>query len=243
MSVARTFVRLAFSSLIVGALAAACTVKEADDDDSKCNAGDSRVCECDNGETGSQKCNAKETGYGSCSCPTGSGGSANGGDGPTPTAGSSGSSYGGTSGSGGSSYAGEDAGGMDAGGAGGAPTDVTPAVCMEDPNDDCANCYQPFCCEEWVACTNDEIAGDDNDCAEQFFAILECVDDKRADADATPTNLNDCAEEEDGKNGAWSANLRPQLKPMLDCVAGGMGWASKAAFTSDACKVSCFDKL
>lgn len=245
MSVARMFVRLAFSSLIVGALAAACTVKDSDDDE--CNAGDSRACECDDGATGTQKCNSKETGYNACVCASGSGGSGNaGGDGPT--AGTSGNASGGTSGSGGTNYGGADAGGadaggMDAGGAGGAAPEVTPAVCAEDEEDSCANCYQTACCDEWVACTDDDIAGDDNDCPEQFFAIMECVDGKRVDADTVPTDLNDCAEEIDAMNGAWSANLRPAVKPMLDCVAGGMGWAGKASFSTDACKISCFDQL
>jgi hypothetical protein len=247
----RTFLRFAICGLFMSALAAACTVKESDDtDDTSCNPGDTQTCTCDDGDKGSRKCNSDGDGYGRCICTSGTGGTeAGAGEGSgasSGTGGYSGGYNGGTGGYGGG-YAGSDAGGADTGGAGeagagGGGGDVSPAECAEDPNDDCANCYQPACCDEWSACLADDVSGGD-DCSTQFFNILFCAQANRDTADATPADLKACAEEEVSGGSAWSDGLRPQVKPMLDCVAGGMGWASNNSFSSDACKVSCFDKL
>jgi hypothetical protein len=119
---------------------------------------------------------------------------------------------------------------------------VTPAECAEDPEDDCANCYQTACCEEWSACFNDDGDGG-TDCTTQLYDILiTCIEPIREDANATPADLQACGKEVGGGS-TWSAGLRPQVKPVIDCLAGGTGWGDKSSFSSDACKVSCFDQL
>jgi hypothetical protein len=239
MSTARSFVRLAISGFIVGALAAACTVKEADDDDTKCNAGDSRACECDDGDKGTQKCNAKETGYNECVCSSGTGGTANaGGDGPTPTAGTAGTSYGGTGGTsyGGTDAGGEDAGGTDAGGAGGAPPeDVTPLEC-QNPANDCETCYFGGCCEQYAPCVNDE----EGKCLDEVAEILGCTDAIKATRDVKTADLEACAQTAAG-GGVWSSGVSPLTRDVIDCIAGEPGWEG-APWGALACKASCFDK-
>lgn len=249
----RTFLRLTICGLFMSAVAAACTVKEADDtDETSCNPGDTQSCSCDSGEKGTRKCNSDGDGYGKCSCSSGTGGTeAGAGDGAGANAGAgTGGSSGGYSGgyNGGSGgYSGTEAGGGDVGGAGdagagGGGGDVLPAECAQDPEDDCANCYQPFCCDQWSACLADEVTSGD-DCTTQFFNILACAQTDRDTRDATPADLKACAEDEVSGGSAWSDGLRPQVKPLLDCVAGGTGWANGSSFSTDACKVSCFDKL
>jgi len=247
--------RFAICGLFVSALAAACTVKEADDtDETSCNPGDTQTCACSDGESGKRKCNSAGDGYLKCVCEsgTGAGGTESGaGEGPggnAGTAGTTGGTYtggtytGGTAGYSGSAIGGTNAGGAGEAGAGGGGGDVTPEECSEDPEDDCANCYQTACCDEWSACFNDEGAGG-TDCVTQFFNIIECAQIDRDTRDETPADLKTCAEDEVAGGSAWSEGLRPQVKPLIDCVGGGMGWSSQSSFSSDACKVSCFDKL
>ncbi len=72
---------------------------------------------------------------------------------------------------------------------------------------------------------------------------MACAQVDRDTKDATPADLKACGEDEVSGGGVWSDGLRPQVKPMIDCVAGGTGWGNSAAFSTDACKVSCFDQL
>ncbi len=252
MSAPRTFLRLAICGLFMSALAAACTVKEADDtdDETSCNPGDSRACTCADGETGQRKCNSAGDGYLKCVCDSGAGGSESGaGEGSGANAGTggySGSQTGGSGGYAGGGYSGSAVGGAAAGGAGeggaGGSGDVTPAECAEDPEDDCATCYQTGCCDEWSACLADDGNGGD-DCATQFFNIMACAQIDRDTKDTTPADLKACAEDEVAGGSAWSEGLRPQVKPLIDCVAV-TGWSSGSSFAATGgCKVSCFDKL
>jgi hypothetical protein len=262
MSAPRTFLRFAISGLFIGVLAAACTVKETnDDDETSCNPGDKRACNCSNGDEGERKCNSDGDGYGSCVCDGNNAGGTNaGGDGAGPSAGTGGTggysggytggtagttaggtTYGGTS-AGGTTYGGTSAGGASEGGAGGSPEVVTPEECAEDLEDNCASCYQTGCCDEWVACLDDTVTSGD-DCSAQFFNILACAQVDRENNDVTPADLKACGEDEISGGSAWSDGLRPQVKPLIDCVAGGTGWGSNSSFSTDACKVSCFDKL
>lgn len=260
MSAARRFLRFAIGGLFTSLVVVACTIKEGDDSVT-CNPGDYSSCRCSNGDSGERECNSDGDGYSRCVCDSSTGGTnsgqaGEGSGGTATTGGSSGGSDGYTAGSGGySGYGGSapaagsggvSGGGANEGGAAGAAGSagsgsVLPAECAEDPEDACATCYQAACCEEWSACLDDDGDGS-TDCTEQFFNILLCAQFERDTRDVTPDDLRMCAEEEIEGGGAWSDGLRPQVKPLVDCVAGGAGWSAKSSFSAD-CRASCFDQL
>jgi hypothetical protein len=250
MTGARSFVRLAFAGFFVSSLIVACTVKnETSDSTVSCHPGDYKDCSC-SGSTkpGQKECNGEGNGYEACHCDgsVDAGGNGNGdsGAGPVSTGGTT--SYAGTTNGGSISYAGEPAGGapIDAasGGAAGAGGQPGVDLCGADPTDDCASCYQQGCCDEWTACLADD--GDDGagDCTTQFLDIVACAQIPTDTRDATPDDLRTCGEDEVAGGNVWSAGLRPTVKPLVDCVAGGMGWSANPEFSSDACKIACFDK-
>lgn len=245
MTTARTLVRLAFAGLFVNAFAVACVVSDGDDNDDNtaCEPGDYRDCNCGSDE-GTQKCNAVGSGYGACDCNGGNvGGGNSGGEGNTPTAGTS--STAGTAGS--TAYGGETSGGgaggeggatmstAGAGGEGGAAIDPD-AVCFEDPADDCQLCVQGDCCQEWKACRDDA-----EDCEQEVINILECIK-LDIEGDVTPAELESCAEAE-GTGGPWSESVLPTTKAVVDCMAGGTGWAAKTDFNTSSCNNLCFVDL
>jgi hypothetical protein len=239
-------VRLAFAGLFVNAFAVACVVSDGDDNDDNtaCEPGDYRDCNCGSDE-GTQKCNAVGSGYGACDCSGANvGGGNSGGDGNTPTAGTS--STAGTAGS--TAYGGETSGGG-AGGEGGATMSVGGAggeggasgevdVCVLDPEDDCQSCVQIDCCEQWTACAAD--SADGNDCEAEVFGILACAKTELDGDEVTPEELETCAAEESAEAGPWSQGIFPTTKAVIDCVAGGTGWAAKQDLSDSSCNALCF---
>lgn len=259
MRTVRTFVRFSLAALFVNALAVACTVESSDDDSDSCDPGSTQSCDCSDGSESTKKCNASGSGYGVCACDGdgsgkggsgGSGGSTdNGGDG-NGTAGSvaasagaggdeaSGAGAGGAAGgAGGVSSSGGEAGGGGAAGSGGegGSGDPTPAVCL-NPADACEECYQ-VCCDEWVACT------DDQTCPDQFFDILECTGAIRATRNVKVEDLAACADDVGTAGGGWSNGLTTQTVAMVNCLGGDPttdSWSGEAVWGATSCNEACF---
>jgi hypothetical protein len=249
MTTARTLVRFAFAGLFANALAVACVVSDGDDkndDNTACDPGSYKDCTCSNGDEGTKKCNASGSGYSTvCDCGGSTGGAGNaGGEGNTPTAGTANTAgsinYGGeTSGGGADGQGGEGGGTMSqagAGGEGGAAIDPE-AVCFEDPEDTCQECVQQDCCVEWQACR-----ADPEDCEQQMINIIACVHSEIA-GDVTPAELESCAQNEGTGSDPWAQSVLPTTKAVVDCMAGGTGWAAKTDFESASCNNLCFVDL
>lgn len=251
MTTARTLVRFAFAGLFANALAVACVVSDGDDknddENTACDPGSYKDCTCSNGDEGTKKCNASGSGYGACDCSdTSVGGNNGGGEGNTPTAGTSGkagmagssTTYGGESSGGGADGQGGEGGASmsqaGSGGEGGAGVDPQ-AACFEDPGEPCQECVQVSCCEEWLAC-GEEAGGD---CEQQFFNIMACAQTDRATRDIKPEDLETCAEEEVAGGGAWSDGLLPTTKALIDCTGGGVDWENRA-WNDSSCNSLCF---
>jgi hypothetical protein len=248
MSAVRTFVRLAITGFIVTGLAAACTVNSTggdDDDDSNvtCDPGAYKDCTCADGADGTKKCNSAGDGYAACVCQAGSGGANAGGEGATPTAGTT--NTGGSSGS--TNYGGENAGGVDgvdgtagasgsAGAGGSGEDDKLPLEC-QDPMDNCEICYFGGCCAEYAPCVNDA----NEKCLVELAEVLACTGEIKKTRDVKPADLEACAQQVGGANGSWSASLSPLTVDVVNCVAGEPGWESKPWGTL-SCKAECFDK-
>jgi hypothetical protein len=260
MRTVRTFVRFSLAALFVNALAVACTVESSDDDSDSCDPGSTQSCDCSDGSEGKKKCNASGSGYGVCDCDDngsgtggsgGSGGSTNnGGDGNgtagsvSPSAGAGGDGAGGdgaggAAGSAGGMSSGGEAGGGGAAGSGGegGSGDPTPAVCL-NPADACEECYQ-VCCDEWVACT------DDQTCPDQFFDILECTGAIRATRNVKVEDLAACADDVGTAGGGWSNGLTSQTVAMVNCLGGDPttdSWSGEAVWGATSCNEACFKK-
>jgi hypothetical protein len=182
MNIKRSYFKLLTASAAVGLFLANCTVKNSSDD--SCEKGDKDVgCACPGGLTGYQVCD--DGVFGACVCPDDNSGA---GTSNTSTAGKSNTSTGGTNSSdggepastGGKTYtAGTDAGGVAAvnagaggeGGEGGAPLTFDPV--------DCEDCLGKLCAAELDTCLDDTI------CADQYAAVIGCIDDERAVNDGT----------------------------------------------------------
>jgi hypothetical protein len=233
-------VRFVFAGLFVNAMAVACVVSDGDDDDdtTTCNPGTYRDCTCANGDLSQQKCSASGNSYGACACSDANvGGGGSGGE-PSTTAGTT-NNYGGEGGTaaGGGGGGGDNSGGM--AGAGGGETDPD-AVCIESSSDDCLDCMQLDCCEAWKACS----AETEGDCQQQAYDIMLCAANTErgpddGEAEVTPEELEDCAQET-AMNETWSAGVLPTTKAVIDCVAGGQGWAAKTDLSASSCESLCF---
>jgi hypothetical protein len=139
---------------------------------------------------------------------------------------------------GGAPAGGDASGGLAAvAGAGGAGDEV-PLECAE-PADDCESCYLAGCCDEYVACVNDDGNDGSGDCSQQFFDILACKDELRSTQDVLPADLKQCALDEVEGGSVWSADLRPAVKPLIDCLAGMAGWENMP-WTDSSCNNTCF---
>lgn len=199
-----------------------------------CDPGSYQACSCASGEDGMQRCSASGVGYGACACSdVGSGGSGGGGEGNT-AAGAGGTSVGGAGG--------EASGGMSseggAAGAGGAPTNPDD-VCVLDEHDDCQSCVQIDCCDQWTACR----AETEGDCESEVVGVMACAKTERGvDDPVTPAELEDCAQFV-AENDVWSAGVLPTTKAVIDCVAGGAGWAAKNSLEGSTCDSLCFAGL
>jgi hypothetical protein len=243
MITARTFVRFVFAGLFVNAMAVACVVSDGDDDDddsTACDPGSYKDCTCANGDAGQKKCSASGNGYGACACEGDNvGGGGSGGE-PSTTAGTTSNNYGGEGGTGTGGAGGDNSGGMmSVAGAGGAETDPD-AVCIESAEDDCLDCMQLDCCEAWKACS----AETEGDCQQQAYDIMLCATNTErgpddGEAEVTPEELEDCAQDI-AENDVWSAGVLPTTKAVIDCVAGGQGWAAKTDLSASSCESLCF---
>lgn len=258
MRTVRTFVRFSLAALFVNALAVACTVESSDDDSDSCDPGSTQSCDCSDGSESTKKCNASGSGYGVCACDgDGSGKGGSGGSGGSTDNGGDGNGTAGTvaasAGAGGDGASGEGAGGA-AGGAGGVSSsggeagggvagsggeggsgDPTPAVCL-NPTDACEECYQ-VCCDEWVACT------DDQTCPDQFFDILECTGAIRATRNVKVEDLAACADDVGTAGGGWSNGLTTQTVAMVNCLGGDPttdSWSGEAVWGATSCNEACF---
>jgi hypothetical protein len=131
----------------------------------------------------------------------------------------------------------------DANGGAGGSGEVDPGLCGEDA-DPCTDCYQQGCCAEWTACVEDEVDDGDGDCVTQFVGIIACAEALRSDGPVSKGQVVDCAEKQVEGGSAWSAGLRPTVKPLIDCVGGGEGWDTDGQGWSDlSCRNNCFSEL
>ncbi len=239
MTTARTLVRFVFAGLFINAMAVACVVSDGGDntdDNTACDPGTYKDCTCTTtGNDGQKKCSASGNGYGACVCDgVGVGGSGSAGE-PSTTAGTTSNTYGGeTSTVGGAG--GENTGGMmSEGGAGGAA--AADDVCVIDEEDDCQSCVQVDCCEAWTACRADQTG----DCESEVLDIKACsqIEKRGVDDEVTPAELEDCAKTVAG-TAVWSTGVLPTTKAVIDCVAGGQGWAAKNTLAGSTCNSLCF---
>lgn len=237
MTTARTLVRFVFAGLFVNALAVACVVSDGDDnndDETACDPGSYKDCTCSDGEASQKKCSASGNGYGACACEGENvGGGGSGGE-PSTTAGTT-NTYGGETNTPAGGAGGENVGGtMSEGGAGGAAPDD---ICVIDDNDDCQSCVQVDCCEAWTACRADT----EGDCESEVLDIKACsqIEKRGVDDEVTPAELEDCAQVV-ADNDVWSAGVLPTTKAVIDCVAGGQGWAAKNSLAGSTCHSLCF---
>jgi hypothetical protein len=169
----------------MGLLVTNCTIKTDDSDDS-CTPGKKKNCSaCDDGVIGYQTCQDDGT-YDSCYCPGSVVGGGSNGGGSNAGASNSTAGKGGAATNGGASSAGEGGAGgaLSEAGAGG-ETAVLPPV---DPND-CYDCLNKLCTQEWDACVledelNPETAGNyclssKLDGSGQIEAVIDCIETER----------------------------------------------------------------
>jgi hypothetical protein len=234
MNIKRSYFKLLMASAGVGLFLANCTVKNADDEG--CTAGKSRSgCHCDGDVVGHQVCDDDGV-YGACECPgtNTAGTSGNGTAGKnSSTGGTSGDDGGAPSATGGKTYtAGTNTGGSPvdpaAGGAGGEPGFV-----VTDPND-CEACLAAFCEDELNTCLGDDT------CADQYTAIIGCVDGVRETGVAKRDAVRGCGvnvgtSPDASLQSFWGdpQTLAPETTNLLNCLATTQKEAPSSAWAND----------